>query len=151
MTAMTGLTPEQLPACAALMVQAYAAPPWSESYEIPETIAYLRKFLDIPHRLALVWTEDGVIRGLALGIRIPGMDADFLHLEDFYTWPQGQGSGSRFLTALKTYCRRHGMDSIILGTVRDFPACSFYQKHHFQPLTDSVSLYCPLTEEGNEL
>lgn len=148
---LTAMTPEQIPACAALMVSAYAAPPWSEGYETAEIMGYLEKFLHHPDRIALVWTEDQCVCGLALGIRIPWMEADYLHLEDFCTWPQKQGIGSRFLAALKEYVRSHGMNSIILGTVRDFPACSFYQKNHFQLLKDSVSLYCPLIEEGKEL
>lgn len=151
MTKLIPLASDQISACAQLLVCTYACPPWSEAYDPGTVVRYLSKFLKDPAYIALVWTEDNMPKGLALGMRIPGVDSDYFRLEEFCTWPQQQGIGRHFMDALKAHIYHLGMDSMILGTVRDFPACTFYQKNHFQLLADSASLYCPLTEEGNEL
>lgn len=135
-----------VPACAKMLSDAFSQPPWQSTYPPAETEAYLTKFITRPNCLALVWMEDGKPVALALGFFVPGLGQDYLRVEDFCAWPQKKGYGGKLLESLCQYAHQTGADSIILNTVRDFPAFDFYKKHHFLLLADSACLFRDLNK-----
>ena len=66
----------------------------------------------------------------------------FLRVEDFCisAEEQGKGFGTEFIKLVFEKSKELGCDSVLLGTLRDFPSHKFYLKIGFSEV-DSVLLY----------
>lgn len=137
------VTDGRVEACARIYMEAYAAPPWEETYEPREIEQYLRGFCAGGAYRAYVLTKDGACVALALCVLIPGVGCPSLRVEDFCVAPayQRKGWGSVMMRLLKEQAAKLGADCILLGTQRDFPSHAFYLKNGFTPIDTSVLLY----------
>lgn len=134
---------ESIDACTDVYIKAYKEAPWEETYEHSVIKAYIEKFVNTEARYCFVLKEDNDVIGVALCIKMPGTESDYLRIEDFCVTPMRQrsGLGSRFMKLIGEQLERLGCDSILLGTQKDFPSHRFYVKNGFEEIADSVLLY----------
>ena len=143
MIRLENLTQARVTACAQLYRDAYALPPWEETYEAQEIEAYLRGFMGSDAYGAYVLTKGGECVALALCVLIPGVGCPSLRVEDICVAPafQRKGYGGTMMRLLKKQAARLGADCILLGTQRGFPSHAFYLKNGFEEIDTSVLLY----------
>ena len=128
--------------CAELYRNSYKNEPWNEEYSTVEITDYLFRFLNSKTKRAYMLVLDGEITGVALGLIVPSVGADYFRLEDICLSPQYQrmGLGSRFIELISDRISFEECDSILLGTQRGYPSHHFYLKNDFTEI-DSVLLY----------
>jgi aminoglycoside 6'-N-acetyltransferase I len=127
------LTPDLLPACVALYVETFTAPPWEESWTLDDAAVRLLDFLTTPRAHGVVARADGEVVGFALGhLERSGAEDHFL-LQEMCVRPerQGHGHGSRLLGALADELEH--VTHWYLLTLRDGRAAAFYERHGFRP------------------
>lgn len=137
------MTDNRVEDCARIYMEAYAAPPWEETYEPREIEQYLRGFYAGGAYRAYVLTKGGEALALALCVLIPGVGCPSLRVEDFCVAPahQRRGWGGVMMRLLKAEAAKLGADCILLGTQRGFPSHAFYLKNGFTSIDTSVLLY----------
>ena len=122
-----------LPACAALFVKVFAAPPWNESWSVE---AATRRFDDCfrtPGFFGLLAKSEERIVGFALGCVEQWHTSNHFHLREICVAPalQRRGVGSELMGALEDNLREAGVGRIILHTARDSDAQAFYDRCGF--------------------
>lgn len=143
MTYITKNEIESIDACAKVYIEAYGEEPWQEAYEHFVIKSYIEKFIKTETRYCFALKKEGVVVGVALCVKMPGTESDYLRIEDFCVTPKKQrsGLGSMFLQLIGEQLEALGCDSILLGTQKDFPSHRFYVKNGFKEMADSVLLY----------
>ena len=133
---------EDIQACAKVYVSAYNVEPWNEVYDILEVERYISSYLNSDTKRCFALEEDGVIKGVALGLIIPSISSSYLRIEDFCidAGVQRQSYGSTFMDLLINEVTKYECDSVLLGTQKDFPSHHFYVKNGFKEV-ESVLLY----------
>lgn len=140
MTEIRIMREEDIEACVHAYRSAYAAEPWREEYEKTEVLKYLEEFMAAGSARCFVLTEDGEVRGLALMMLVPGIDAPYLRIEDFCIDAEyhRSGFGSRFMEGIVGEAKRMGCDSLLLGTQNGFPSHRFYLKNGFREIESAL-------------
>ena len=133
---------EDISSCAEVYISAYGAEPWNEKYDKPSVGKYISDYLGSKTKQCFAARENGKIIGIALGIIVPSINIPFLRIEDFCisAEEQGKGFGTEFIKLVFEKSKELGCDSVLLGTLRDFPSHKFYLKIGFSEV-DSVLLY----------
>ncbi|MBE6900090.1 MAG: GNAT family N-acetyltransferase [Ruminococcaceae bacterium] len=133
---------EDISSCAEVYISAYEAEPWNEKYDRESVKRYISDYLGSETKQCFAAEENGKIIGIALGIIVPSIDAPFLRIEDFCVSAeaQGRGYGKEIMRLVCEKAKESGCDSVLLGTLRDFPSHKFYLKNGFSEV-DSVLLY----------
>ena len=133
---------EDISSCAEVYISAYGAEPWNEKYDKPSEEKYISDYLGSKTKQCFAAEENGKIIGIALGIIVPSINIPFLRIEDFCisAEEQGKGFGTEFIKLVFEKSKELGCDSVLLGTLRDFPSHKFYLKIGFSEV-DSVLLY----------
>ena len=133
---------EDISSCAEVYISAYGAEPWNEKYDKQSVEKYISDYLGSKTKQCFAARENGKIIGLALGIIVPSINIPFLRIEDFCisAEEQGKGFGTEFIKLVFEKSKELGCDSVLLGTLRDFPSHKFYLKIGFSEV-DSVMLY----------
>ena len=136
---------ESIAICAELYQNVYKNDPWNEEYSIDEIADYLFRFINSKTKRAYMLMLDENIIGIALGLIVPCIGADYFRLEDICISPKFQrsGFGSQFIKLISHCVAQENCDSILLGTQRGYPAHRFYLKNDFKEI-DSVLLYLNL-------
>ena len=136
---------ESIAICAELYQNVYKNDPWNEEYSIDEIADYLFRFINSKTKRAYMLMLDENIIGIALGLIVPCIGADYFRLEDICISPKFQrsGFGSQFVKLISLCVVQENCDSILLGTQRGYPAHRFYLKNDFKEI-DSVLLYLNL-------
>lgn len=134
---------KHIDACVEVYRRAFKEKPWEEDYEFAAVKKYIEKFMKDESRCCFILKEDEGVIGLALGVIMPSIDADYLRIEDFCVAPEKQksGMGSGFIQLISQQLEALECDSILLGTQRDYPAHKFYVKNGFREIESSVLLY----------
>ena len=151
MIRLENLTQARLAVCAQMYCDAYAQPPWNETYDAQEIEAYLRGFMGREAYGAYVLTKGGECVALALCVLIPGVGCPSLRVEDLCVAPafQRKGYGGTLMRLLKAQAAQLGADCILLGTQRGFPSHAFYLKNGFEEINSSVLLYSGVETDAN--
>ena len=133
---------EDISSCAEVYISAYGAEPWNEKYDKQSVEKYISDYLGSKTNQCFAARENGKIIGIALGIIVPSINIPFLRIEDFCisAEEQGKGFGTEFIKLVFEKSKELGCDSVLLGTLRDFPSHKFYLKIGFSEV-DSVMLY----------
>lgn len=133
---------EDISSCAEVYISAYGAEPWNEKYDKQSVEKYISDYLGSKTKQCFAARENGKIIGIALGIIVPSINIPFLRIEDFCisAEEQGRGFGTEFIKLVFEKSKELGCDSVLLGTLRDFPSHKFYLKIGFSEV-DSVMLY----------
>ena len=133
---------EEIASCAEVYISAYGAEPWNEKYDKQSVEKYISDYLGSKTKQCFAARENGKIIGIALGIIVPSINIPFLRIEDFCisAEEQGKGFGTEFIKLVFEKSKELGCDSVLLGTLRDFPSHKFYLKIGFSEV-DSVLLY----------
>lgn len=136
------MTSEDVEQCSLVYRSAYAAEPWKEDYTDEEIRKYLTDFLNSDSMHCFALEEETAVIGLALTVRIPGVGAPYLRVEDFCIGAEYQrkGYGSKLMGLLMEKAREMGCDSVLLGTQKGFPSHEFYLKMGFREI-ESVLMY----------
>lgn len=134
---------EDIDSCVKIYKKAYAAEPWCEQHTSQEIKDYLLRFISSDQMDGYMLCDGEKIIGIALGIRIASIGSDYMRIEDFCVdiAHQGQGIGSLFIKKIGELIKNKGMDSILLGTVKDYPSHKFYVKNGFQEIDSSILLF----------
>jgi GNAT superfamily N-acetyltransferase len=133
---------EEIASCTEVYISAYGAEPWNEKYDRESVERYISDYLGSETKQCFAAEENGKIIGIALGIIVPSIDSPFLRIEDFCVSAeaQGRGYGKEIMRLVSEKAKESGCDSVLLGTLRDFPSHKFYLKNGFSEV-DSVLLY----------
>lgn len=133
---------EDISSCAEVYISAYGAEPWNEKYDKQSVEKYISDYLGSKTKQCFAARENGKIIGIALGMIVPSINIPFLRIEDFCisAEEQGKGFGTEFIKLVFEKSKELGCDSVLLGTLRDFPSHRFYLKNGFSEV-DSVLLY----------
>ena len=138
------IVPERglIPECAQIYAAAYQADPWNEECCETDVENYLTAYLHSETKCCFAAVEDERIIGVALGLIVPSLTGPYLRIEDFCIHPSKQrnGCGTAFLNLIEQEAQKHGCDSVLLGTQRNFPSHYFYLKNGFAEI-ESVLLY----------
>lgn len=125
---------------AALVADAFAAPPWSEVWPPERALVYAREGLDGGNMLGFALADGEQLAALVMGhVRHWHNRTEWI-LEDVCVGSayQGQGHGGALLEMAVEAAQALGIDEIGLRTRRDAPAYHFYQKHGFMELEKDV-------------
>lgn len=127
---------------AEIYLLAYEAAPWNETYDLPDVIEYIDAYLKDTSRMCFVLREDDEPVGMVLGIIVPSPNGNYLRVEDFLIHPEKHrtGYGSRMIDLLFDRVATMGLDCIILGTQRNYPAYYFYLHNGFKEVESAVLL-----------
>ena len=125
-------TADHLDECAHLLMSAFNAEPWNDSYTHDTAKAQLAWHLGVPGCLGLVSVKEGIV-AFAIGYREPTDEGDVFHLSIFCVRPDVQrtGVGTRLLRILEGSLREARVGTVYLGTHKGTPAEAFYAKHGY--------------------
>ncbi len=134
-------TPGHLDECARLMMDAFNADPWNDSYTQDTAREQLAWHLRVPGFLGLVSVNDGAV-AFAVGYREPTDEGDVYHLSVFCVRPEVQrtGVGTRLLRHLEDRLVEAGVGTVYLGTHRGTPAEAFYAKHGYRTNAKEIEM-----------
>lgn len=149
MKRLANIEDKNIKACTKIYIETYAKDPWNEQYDFDIVHNHIKKFIskDSNHGWVLYQEENAI--GIILGIIIPALGGDYFRIEDLCISPssQGLGYGSEFIKMISNELRSYKVDSIILNTVKEFPAYKFYLKNKFTEINSSTALYLDLSDE----
>ena len=123
---------DHLDECAELLVAAFNAEPWNDSYTHDTARTQLAWHLGVPGFLGLVSVKDGIV-AFAIGYLEPTDIGDVFNLSIFCVRPDVQrtGVGTRLLRHLEERLGEAGVKTVYLGTRRGTPAEAFYARHGY--------------------
>jgi aminoglycoside 6'-N-acetyltransferase I len=132
---------DHLDGCAELMVAAFNAEPWNDSYTHDTAKRQLAWHLRVPGFLGSVSVSDGIV-AFAVGYREPMDEGDVFHLSIFCVRPDVQrtGIGTRLLQTLEGSLREAGVGTVYLGTYKGTPAEAFYRKHGYTVSDEEIEM-----------
>jgi aminoglycoside 6'-N-acetyltransferase I len=144
-----GIGAEHLDECAYLLVTAFNAEPWNDSYTHDTAKKQLAWHLEVPGCLGLVSVSDG-IAAFAIGYREPTDAGDVFNLSIFCVRPDVQrtGVGTRLLRHLEGSLIEAGVETVYLGTRRGTPAEAFYAKHGNGVSEEDIEMSHDLGNQG---
>lgn len=134
---------EDIEACAKIYIDAYSKEPWNKNYDLERVKNYLAKFTSNDIYTGWVLIQEEQIVAFVLGIIMSYMERDYFRIEDICVRPdmQRKGIGKELLRKITLELKNKNMDSIILNTIRDFPAYKFYLMNGFKEIGSSSTMY----------
>jgi aminoglycoside 6'-N-acetyltransferase I len=143
MTEIRAITPADLPACAALLVDAYNGEPWNDHWTQAAAERYLAEFLGIARFQGFLLFSGGEPAGALFGHGRAWWTGDEFYIDEFYiaTAHQRKGLGGALLRYTENYMKSLGLNGITLLTNRHFPARDFYLKNGFEEAEHVLFLY----------
>lgn len=143
MTEIREITPADLDACAALLVDAYNGEPWNDHWT-PETASrYLGEFMRAPRFQGFLLLEDGRAAGAVFGHGKTWWTSDEFFVDEFFISAsfQRKGLGGKLLARVEEYVKSLGLAGITLLTDRHMPAVNFYLKNSFSRADHVIFMY----------
>jgi GNAT superfamily N-acetyltransferase len=122
-----------LPACAALLIDAYNGPPWDQHWAPDSALRYLAELHAMPRFVGWVLRAGDDLLACAFAHERTWWNADELYIDELYVARAGQrqGHGGRLLEAIEGHCRERGLAGVTLLTNRFMPAVPFYERHGY--------------------
>ncbi|NEJ73370.1 GNAT family N-acetyltransferase [Rhizobium phaseoli] len=127
------LIPEYLCSAAAVLVSAYARPPWNEDWSLEAAVENVKTVLETPKSIALAAIEGDKVLGVALGIRQRRHSGPVIYLDELSVLPEAQGTGigTALLSAMYETAMAEGCNSVWLVSQREGSLSKFYQRCGF--------------------
>ncbi len=124
-----------------LFLSVFTAAPWFDRWESAQLDAYLADLMGNPNSLPYGLLADGELAGASLGHLVHWCEGLEYFIDEFFIVPekQGQGLGTRFLSAIEEAVREKGVHHLFLLTDRNTPACHFYRKAGMRVLETNVA------------
>jgi aminoglycoside 6'-N-acetyltransferase I len=143
------LQADHLDECAHLLMTAFNAEPWNDSYALDTAKKQLAWHLRVPGCVGLVSANDEIV-AFAVGYREPTDVGDVFNLSIFCVKPdlQRTGVGTRLLRTLEERLRQTGVRTVYLGTRRGTPAEAFYAKHGYGASAEDIEMSRDLDNSG---
>ncbi|KQW81047.1 GCN5 family acetyltransferase [Devosia sp. Root413D1] len=127
------ITASHLEGAADVIVQAYAAPPWNETWSHEAAIENVSYVLETPRSIALAALHEGKVIGIALGVRQRRHAVPVIHLDELSVLPEAQsgGIGTALLSAVVETAAAEGCSGVWLVSQREGPLSEFYRRSGF--------------------
>jgi aminoglycoside 6'-N-acetyltransferase I len=127
------LIPEHLSSAAAVLVSAYARPPWNEDWSLEAAVENVKNVLETPKSIALAAIEGDKVLGVGLGIRQRRHSGPVIYLDELSVLPEAQGAGigTALLSAIYETAMAEGCNSVWLVSQREGALSKFYQRCGF--------------------
>lgn len=134
---------EDIEICAKIFIDAYSKEPWNENYDLEKVKEFLTKFTSGNTYTGWVIMEKGQIAGFVVGVIMPCIERDYFRIEDICVSPdmQRKGIGGELLKRIAFELRNKNIDSIVLNTIKDFPAYKFYLMNGFVEIESSSTMF----------
>lgn len=125
---------DSLKKCAALLAEAYNAPPWQDNWTEEKAFEKLNFYFNSPNFYGLMAFQGDKIAGGCVGNIEPYFTGNYFFLKDMFVsvGSQRQGVGSRLIMALREYLDSSGVNTIILFTSNQHFTYDFYMKNDFK-------------------
>lgn len=136
------ISKKDIETCARIFIDAYSREPWNENHDLGKVKEFLTKFTSENTNIGWVILEESQIAGFAVGVIIPSIERDYFRIEDICVRPDMQriGIGRELIKRIAIELKSKNIDSIILNTIRDFPAYRFYLKNGFVEIESSSTM-----------
>ena len=133
---------QDIDSCAKICVDAYSKEPWNEEHDLGEVKSFMTRFTSNPIYLGWIICNDNQILGFIVGMVVPSTGDDYFRIEDICISPdmQGRGIGKEFIKRLANQLKKKSIDSIILNTIKEFPAYNFYLANGFVEMESSSTM-----------
>lgn len=133
---------QDIDSCAKICVDAYSKEPWNEHHDLDKMKSFLTKFTSNHIYVGWVICKGNQIIGFTIGIIVPSTGDDYFRIEDICISPdmQGKGIGKEFINRLAHKLKQKNIDSIILNTIKEFPAYNFYLTNGFVEIESSSTM-----------
>ena len=130
---ISGITVENLEACAELFVEVFNQPPWSESWTISQAIERLQFYFDTPNFIGACFYEGEELLGFVLGNYEPYQSENLYILKEMCVSleSQGKGVGSSLVKHIHALLKTKGISTVNLITKVDGLAERFYLKNGY--------------------
>lgn len=129
--------------CTDLYMKTYSQEPWNESWESRDVVVnFYKNHCANNYFLGFVAVQGEDIVGVSVGFLKPWIKGMEYYIDDFFVCPdyQGQGIGSKFMTAIKSELIMQNIHAIILSTEQGYSAHKFYEKVGFFVLQGTIFL-----------
>lgn len=125
-----------------VLVNAYALPPWNESWSLEAAAENVTYVLETPRSIALAAVDGDKVLGIALGIRQRRHIGPVIYVDELSVQPdsQGKGIGTALLSAMFETAGAEGCSSVWLISQRGGALSEFYQRSGFAMRSD-LGLY----------
>lgn len=139
--------PGDLPRCATVYVEAFAAPPYNEEWSLEDAEAMLEVYLRRDPTLCFCAEMDREVVGIAFCSEVSVYRAT---IEELAVLPrmQGMGVGKALLDRCLEELRSRGHRDVTLVADANAPAYDFYRRHGFRPTRRHVLMVRDLSEPG---
>ncbi|MBL7774937.1 MAG: GNAT family N-acetyltransferase [Saprospiraceae bacterium] len=137
-------SPDQLPACAQVLVDAYNSEPWNDAWTPEKALEKLQCFYQSPKFLGwMAYDEGDQLLGATVGNIEPYFSGDYFYLKEMFIAPkaQRQGVGSALFGAVKSHLDSEGIDMMILFTSNQGFPFDFWQRTGFQEMEGMRMLF----------
>lgn len=136
------ISKKDIETCARIFIDAYSREPWNENHDLGKVKEFLTKFTSENTNIGWVILEESQIAGFAVGVIIPSIERDYFRIEDICVRSdmQRKGIGRELIRRTALELRSKNIDSIILNTIKDFPAYRFYLNNGFREIESSSTM-----------
>lgn len=136
------ISKEDIENCTNIFIDAYSKEPWNESHDYEKVKEFLNKFTSDNTNIGWVILNKGQIVGFMVGTIIPSIEKDYFRIEDICVRSdmQRKGIGRELIRRTALELRSRNIDSIILNTIKDFPAYRFYLNNGFREIESSSTM-----------
>lgn len=136
------ISKKDIETCARIFIDAYSREPWNENHDLGKVKEFLTKFTSENTNIGWVILEESQIAGFAVGVIIPSIERDYFRIEDICVRSdmQRKGIGRELIRRTALELRSRNIDSIILNTIKDFPAYRFYLNNGFREIESSSTM-----------
>ncbi|TBZ26343.1 GNAT family N-acetyltransferase [Rhizobium leguminosarum] len=133
------LVEKHISGAASVLVNAYALPPWNESWCLEAAAENVTYVLETPRSIALAAVDGDKVLGIALGIRQRRHTGPVIYVDELSVQPDAQGKGA-LLSAMFETATAEGCSSVWLISQRGGALSEFYQRCEFAVISD-LGLY----------
>ncbi|WP_236913672.1 GNAT family N-acetyltransferase [Clostridium sp. Cult2] len=136
------MTEEDIDNCVNIFGDAYSKEPWNETYDLDKVREFLKKFTLNNIYIGWVVLKGHQTIGFAIGIIMPSIGKDYFKIEDICIRPdmQGKGIGRQLIKKITLELKNKDIDSIMLNTIKEFPAYRFYLMNGFDEIKSSSTM-----------
>ena len=122
--------------CASVLVDAYNAEPWNDSWTQEKALEKLECFYSSPKFIGFIAVKDQDAVGALIGNIEPYYTGDYFYLKEMFVSSKAQkrGIGKTLMQTLKTQLGLIDIRQVVLFTSKDHFPFDFYQKARFNTM-----------------
>ncbi|UOE52390.1 GNAT family N-acetyltransferase [Mucilaginibacter sp. SMC90] len=126
---ITSITESHLSQCAAIMIDAYNAPPWNCQWTSEKAHQYLAELIDHKDFVGFIIYDNNEPAGAILGHKKTWWTNSQLMIDELFVSPASQkkGCGKKLLQYCEDYAGTNQIELLVLMTNRYLPVYNFYE------------------------